>query len=71
VKFAMPPEVWDLLKVLWPLIVLQYGLLIWALIDLIRRPKVRYLPKVAWAAIVLLVSFFGAIAYLAMGREEG
>ena len=67
----MPAEVWDLLKVLWPLLVLQFGLIIWALVDLIRRPKVRHLPKVAWVILILFINFFGAIGYLALGREEG
>ena len=66
----MPAEVWDLIKVLWPLIVLQYGLLIWALVDAIRRPQVRYLSKTAWIILIVLISFFGSIAYLVLGREE-
>lgn len=66
----MPEEIWEILKIIWPLVVLQYSLAIWALIDLARRPRVRHLPKAAWVAVVLLVSFFGAIAYLVLGREE-
>ncbi|MEW5783936.1 MAG: PLD nuclease N-terminal domain-containing protein [Bacillota bacterium] len=66
----IPSEVWDLLKMLWPLIALQYGLVIWALVDLVRRPRVRHLPKIAWGALILFVSFFGSIAYLLLGREE-
>lgn len=66
----MPVEVWDLLKLLWPLLLLQLGLTVWALVDLARRRKVRYLPKAAWVIIVLMINFFGAIAYLALGREE-
>lgn len=66
----MPAEVWDLIKVLWPLIVLQYGLFIWALVDAIRRPKVRYFSKAVWIILIVLISFFGSIAYLALGRAE-
>ena len=41
----MPAEVVDILKMVWPLIVLQYALEIWALVDLARRPKVRTCQK--------------------------
>ena len=63
-------QILNLLKMIWPLIVLQYALTIWAIIDLVRRPNVRHLPKLAWGAIILLVNFFGPIAYLVLGREE-
>jgi hypothetical protein len=66
----MPAEVVDILKMVWPLIVLQFALEIWALVDLARRPKVRHLPKVAWVILILFVNFFGAIGYLVFGREE-
>jgi|GEM_PF-281575 len=60
----------EILKVIWPVIVLQFALAIWALVDLVRRDNVRYLPKVAWAVIVLFVNIVGPIVYLAFGRGE-
>lgn len=63
-------EALEILKVVWPLVALQLGLTVWALVDLIRRPSVRQLPKIAWAIIIIFVNFFGAIGYLAFGREE-
>lgn len=53
-----------------PVLVLAVGLILWALIDLVRRP-VRYLPKWAWALIVLLVIPLGPVVYLVVGRTRG
>lgn len=60
----------QLLPLLIPLILLQLILMIVALVDLIRRQKVRWLPKWAWALIVILGELIGPIVYLIFGREE-
>lgn len=60
----------ELLKVIWPAIVLNYALVIWALLDLRRRHSVRYMPKVAWVLIILFVQAIGPISYLAVGRGD-
>jgi hypothetical protein len=31
---------------------------------------VKYLPKWAWALIIIFINLFGAIAYLFVGRER-
>jgi hypothetical protein len=48
----------------------QFALFIWALIDLIRRPRPALLPRWAWLVIIILVEFLGSIVYLAVGRGE-
>lgn len=63
-------EIADLLKMLWPILVFQLLLLIWAIIDLIRRRTVKSLPKWAWALIIVFVNIFGPIIYLVFGRGE-
>jgi len=69
----MSEEVWqqlsDLLPLLIPIIVIQLGLMIAALIDLIRRPKVKG-PKWMWVLIIMFVNFIGPIIYFIVGREE-
>jgi len=45
-------------------------LMIWALVDLVRRKQVKHLGKVPWGIIVVLVNFFGPVAYLLLGRGE-
>jgi hypothetical protein len=48
--------------------VLQLTLLVWALVDLIRRPQTSALPRWAWVVIVLFANFLGPILYLLIGR---
>lgn len=54
-----------------PLFVLLGALVIYCLVDLIRAPSVRYLPKPVWALIIVLVSApLGALAYLVFGKDR-
>ena len=68
----------------WPLILLvslwlvtQYGLAVWALRDLQRRPRVRGEKKVLWALLILIVPIVGPIIYSSLGptsflpRQQG
>ena len=57
--------------VLIPILVIQFGLLVWALYDLTRPArKVKGDSKVVWALIIIFVSFVGPILYFLVGREE-
>lgn len=59
------------LPVLGPVIVVAVGFAAYCLVDLIRAPSVRSLPKPVWALVILLVSFpLGAIVYLVWGRDR-
>jgi len=60
----------ELLRVIWPLLLLQFGLMIWALVDLLRRRTPRTLSLAAWIIIILFINFFGPIAYFIFGRAE-
>jgi hypothetical protein len=62
----------DLLALLLPLIALQVGLLLYALMDLTKpERRVRGDNKLIWALIIIFVSLFGPLLYVLMGREEG
>lgn len=63
-------EIFDTLLIFWPLLLLQLLLLIWAIIDLVRRREVKVLPKWAWALIIIFVNLFGPIIYFVAGRGE-
>ena len=63
-------EVFELLLMLWPLLLLQLLLMFWALIDLLRRRRTRTLSLPFWVIIIVLVNFFGPIAYFLFGRVE-
>src|SRR5690349_18631532 len=56
---------------LLPLIVLVLALVAYTLVRLLRAEQVAYLPKWAWALIVVLVIPWGAVAYLVMARSDG
>ena len=66
----MPESVRDLLPLLAPLVLIEIGLLVAALFDLLRRERVRFGNKLVWAAIIVLVNVVGPLAYFVLGREE-
>jgi hypothetical protein len=41
----------------------QYGLMAWAMRDLLRRPRVRGDNKILWAMLILTVPIVGALCY--------
>jgi hypothetical protein len=60
-----------LMLALVPLFLLIGGLIVYCLVDLIRAPSVRYLPKPVWALIIVLAGApFGALIYLVFGRDR-
>ena len=63
-------EIKDMLPWLIPLIIIERGLMIFALVDLIRREKVRGDSKVVWALIIIFINLIGPIVYLVGGRGE-
>ena len=59
------------LLALTPLLILAAGLILYSLVDLVRAPRVLYLPKLVWALIIILGSVpFGPLAYLLLGRDR-
>ena len=60
----------ELLPFIIPLVLLQLTLMIVALVDLIRREKTRFVPKWAWAIIIVLGELIGPIIYFIFGRED-
>ncbi|MCM0648330.1 PLD nuclease N-terminal domain-containing protein [Clostridium swellfunianum] len=59
----------EIIKLLLPFLMLQLGLIVFCLYRLVKD-QVKYLPKWAWALIIVFINFFGAIIYLFMGRER-
>jgi hypothetical protein len=57
------------IPLLVPVAIVDLGLMIVALVDLVRREKTRG-PKWAWALVIVLVNFVGPVIYLVLGREE-
>lgn len=58
-----------LVLLLLPVILLQLGLMIFALVDLIKTPYTNG-PKWMWAVIIIVVNIIGPILYFVMGRRN-
>lgn len=58
-----------ILPYLIPILILDLGLKIFALVDLARRETTKG-PKWLWALIILLVNVIGPILYFVIGRED-
>ncbi|MGL5829320.1 MAG: PLDc N-terminal domain-containing protein [Angustibacter sp.] len=52
--------------------ILQFGLLIYCLIDCIRTDKfvIQHLPKYAWMALILFFPLVGGISWILIGRPR-
>ena len=62
-------QLMKLLPLLIPLFLIQLGLMITALVDLLKREKTKG-PKWMWIIIVVFVNIIGPIIYFVVGREE-
>lgn len=62
-------ELLDVLRLAWPLIVIELGLKIYSLVHLVKNGS-NNLPKWAWAVIILAVSGVGPIAFLIAGKRR-
>ncbi len=58
------------LPFLIPLLILQLGLALTALVHVIRHPQYRFGNRPLWIVIVLLFSIIGPVVYFAWGRGE-
>jgi len=59
-----------MLPFLIPAILLELGLMVFALVDIVRRRRVRGDNKVLWILLIVLVQIIGPIIYLTLGRLE-
>ncbi len=62
-------EIIKLLPFFIPVILIQYGLMIFALVLAIKN-EVKYLPKWGWILIIVLVNLVGPIVFLIIGRKK-
>jgi hypothetical protein len=62
-------ELMKYIPYLIPALLVQFILLIVALIDLMKRENTRG-PKWVWLLVILLVNIFGPIVYLLFGRDN-
>jgi hypothetical protein len=60
----------SLLPFLIPVFLLEIGLMVWALVDISKRERVKGNNKVVWILVVVLINLIGPIVYFLFGREE-
>ena len=59
----------SLIPFLIPIVLLQLGLMLFALVDLSRRQRTKG-PKWVWMLVIIFVNLIGPIVYFVVGREE-
>ena len=60
----------DMLPFLIPLIILELALLIFALIDLLKRTHMSNNARIIWALVIIFINLIGPIIYFIFGRKE-
>jgi hypothetical protein len=61
----------QVIALLAPIVIIQLGLMVAALIDLERRERrVRGGNKLVWALVIFFLNVIGPIIYFVAGREE-
>lgn len=63
-------DIGQFIALIIPLVLVELGLLGFALYDLVKRKKVKGGSKWVWGIIIVLVNLIGPILYLILGREE-
>ena len=59
----------DITKLFAPVIILEVVLVVFCLYRL-TQDRVKFLPKWAWALIIIFVQLIGGISFLIIGRER-
>lgn len=60
----------DNLPLFIPLILLEVGLMIAALVHVLRHPHYRFGNRLMWILVVVLLQIIGPIIYFVFGRED-
>jgi hypothetical protein len=60
----------SMLPWLVPLFLVEIGLMVVALLDVVKRERVRGGNKVVWIIVIVAAGVIGPIVYLLFGREE-
>jgi len=62
-------EIIKLLPYFIPIIIIEYGLLIFALVQLFKN-EVKHMPKWGWALIIIFINIIGPVVFLIAGRKK-
>lgn len=53
-----------------PVLIIQFSLQIYSIVNLIRRNKVRFNNKLIWGIIILALGLIGPVSYLLLRGDE-
>lgn len=60
----------EVIPFLIPLIIVEFGLLIFALVDLLKREYYKTDTKIIWAIVIVIFGIIGPVIYFIFGRKE-
>lgn len=60
----------EYLAILIPIVVLEIGLMIYALSHILKHNKFKFGNKVMWIVIVVFIQIIGPILYLTIGKDD-
>ena len=60
----------EYLPLLLPVIIVEFALMITALVHVLRHNSFRFGNKVMWAIIVVVIQIFGPVIYFVLGRGD-
>ena len=66
----MLEEIMEYLPFLIPLVIVQFGLMIAALVHAIKHPKYKVGNMIVWILVIVLVNIIGPVLYFVIGRGE-
>ena len=62
-------EILNFLPYLIPVMIIEYGLLVFAIVQLAKN-EVRYLPKWGWILIIVFINFIGPVIFLLISKKR-
>jgi multisubunit Na+/H+ antiporter MnhG subunit len=66
----MLEEIIKYLPLIIPLAIVQFGLMIAALVHAIKHPRYKVGNQVTWILVILLINLIGPVLYFTIGRGE-
>ena len=60
----------EYLPILIPIVVLEIGLMIYALTHILKHNKFKFGNKAMWIVVVVLIPTIGPIFYLTIGKDN-
>jgi hypothetical protein len=60
----------ELLPFLIPLMLIQVGLLVFVIVDIIKKKGTKTLSPALWLLIAILIDMIGPVLYIIFGRSE-